>query len=252
MIIFYTGTGNSKFAADLIAHDISDEIIDARTYLKEGKTLSVNSERPLVFVSPTYGWRIPRLFEKLIRSSSFTGNKKAYFVMTCGSEVGNAAKMIKKLCEDVGFEFMGLHQAIMPENYIAMFDAPEEKEAAEIITKAVPGLHSAAAKIIEGSALPEINAKAMDKIYTSIVNPFFYDFFVKSKKFIVSDDCIGCGLCEKGCPTNSVKLVNKKPVWSEGCTHCMACICYCPAKAIEYGKISLGKPRYKCPEYNNE
>ena len=30
----------------------------------------------------------------------------------------------------------------------------------------------------------------------------------------------------------------------ENCTHCMACICYCPAEAIEYGKKSLGKPRY--------
>ncbi len=24
----------------------------------------------------------------------------------------------------------------------------------------------------------------------------------------------------------------------------MACICYCPAEAIEYGKKSIGKPRY--------
>ena len=35
-----------------------------------------------------------------------------------------------------------------------------------------------------------------------------------------------------------------KPVWGKDCTHCMACICYCPAEAIEYGKKSLGKPRY--------
>nr|WP_264291386.1 MULTISPECIES: hypothetical protein [unclassified Dorea] len=30
----------------------------------------------------------------------------------------------------------------------------------------------------------------------------------------------------------------------DACTHCMACICYCPAEAIEYGKKSVGKPRY--------
>ena len=32
------------------------------------------------------------------------------------------------------------------------------------------------------------------------------------------------------------------------CTHCMACICRCPSEAIEYGKHSIGKPRYVCPE----
>ena len=41
-----------------------------------------------------------------------------------------------------------------------------------------------------------------------------------------------------------VDLDNDKPVWESHCTHCMACICYCPKEAIEYGKKSIGKPRY--------
>ena len=39
-------------------------------------------------------------------------------------------------------------------------------------------------------------------------------------------------------------LQNGKPLWGQDCTHCMACICCCPAEAIEYGRMSLGKPRY--------
>ena len=35
-----------------------------------------------------------------------------------------------------------------------------------------------------------------------------------------------------------------KPVWGGNCTHCMACICRCGVESIEYGKKSLGKPRY--------
>ena len=56
--------------------------------------------------------------------------------------------------------------------------------------------------------------------------------------------CIGCGRCVELCPLNNIHLENGKPVWGKDCTHCMACICYCPAEAIEYGKKSLGKPRY--------
>ena len=44
--------------------------------------------------------------------------------------------------------------------------------------------------------------------------------------------------------TRGITLQTGKPVWGQDCTHCMACICYCPAEAIEYGKKSLGKPRY--------
>lgn len=76
------------------------------------------------------------------------------------------------------------------------------------------------------------------------VNPIFYSCFVKANAFTAGDTCTGCGQCVRRCPTNNITLQNGKPVWGQDCTHCMACICYCPAEAIEYGKKSLGKPRY--------
>ena len=67
---------------------------------------------------------------------------------------------------------------------------------------------------------------------------------VKADAFTVSDACIGCGKCVQLCPLNNIRLDKDKPVWGSNCTHCMACICYCPKEAIEYGKRSVGKPRY--------
>lgn len=76
------------------------------------------------------------------------------------------------------------------------------------------------------------------------VNPIFYRFFVKADAFQVNDTCIGCNQCVKKCPMNNIQLIDGKPIWGDECTHCMACICYCPQEAIEYGKKSIGKPRY--------
>ena len=56
-----------------------------------------------------------------------------------------------------------------------------------------------------------------------------------------------CGCCGKPMlhsQKERMTMKNKKPVWEKHCTHCMACICYCPAEAIEYGRKSVGKPRY--------
>ena len=36
------------------------------------------------------------------------------------------------------FQYMGTAQILMPENYIAMFDAPKAEEARKIVTKAEP------------------------------------------------------------------------------------------------------------------
>ena len=76
------------------------------------------------------------------------------------------------------------------------------------------------------------------------VRPIFYRFFVKADAFTASDACIGCGKCVRECPLNNIHLEQGKPTWGKNCTHCMECICYCPKEAIEYGKKSVGKPRY--------
>ena len=43
-----------------------------------------------------------------------------------------------------------------------------------------------------------------------------------------------------------------RPVWGNRCTHCMACLCGCPQEAVEYGKATVGKRRYWCPEDGND
>lgn len=81
---------------------------------------------------------------------------------------------------------------------------------------------------------------------STAANPVFYALFVKADKFRADDKCIGCGKCAQLCPLNDISIVDGLPVWGKNCTHCMACICHCPTGAIEYGRKSLGKPRYHC------
>ena len=50
-----------------------------------------------------------------------TGAERIWFVMDCGSEIGNAAKYNRQLAAQKHLRYMGTAQIIMPENYIAMF-----------------------------------------------------------------------------------------------------------------------------------
>ena len=248
MIIYFSGTGNSRYCARLLGELLQDPCLDAAPLIRAGTAARLTSEKPWVFVSPTYAWQIPRVFRDLIRSGSFSGNQDAYFVMTCGSDIGNAAAWNRALCAEKGFRNRGTVPVVMPENYIAMFNAPEEAEARDIIAGARPVLERAAAGIREGADLPPAGAGAVDRLKSGVVNVLFYRFHVTAKPFSVSDTCVSCGKCEEACPLGNIRMRDGKPVWGTRCTHCMACICGCPAEAIEYGRISRGKPRYQCPE----
>ena len=62
--------------------------------------------------------------------------------MDCGSEIGNAAKYNRSLAEQKQLHYMGTAQIIMPENYIAMFNAPQVDEAQQITAKAEPDIQA--------------------------------------------------------------------------------------------------------------
>lgn len=243
MILYYTGTGNSRIIAEKIAEETGDEIYNAFEAIREKKHCEFKSDRPWVFVSPTYAWRIPKVFEDFIRRARFEGNRDAYFVMTCGSAIGHAERFQKSMCEDVNLNWRGTAEILMPENYTAMFPVPDAEETEQIIAAALPQAKQTAELIMNGKDLPLRRITAADRLKSGFINESFYRFGVSEKGFFTTEACTGCGTCEKLCPTKTVTLKDGKPVWGKECTHCMACINACPAKAIEYKKASQGKPR---------
>ena len=244
MVLYFTGTGNSRYIAERIAVALGDELLSMNDRIKVGDTSPVTSDERLIIVTPTYAWRIPRIVRDWLAETDFPCAKQVWFVMTCGSEIGNAAKYNRVLCQEKHLTFMGTTQIIMPENYIAMFNAPQAEEARQIVARAEPDIDRVISAITANKAFTPPRNNLYDRFMSCPVNPIFYSFFVKATAFEVGDACTGCGQCAKYCPTNNITIQNGKPVWGVDCTHCMACICHCGVEAIEYGKKSRGKPRY--------
>ena len=245
MIFFFSGTGNSKYAARRIADALGDTLLSLNDSIRAGDTTPVDTGERLVIVTPTYAWRIPRIVRDWLLRTELRGAKQVWFVMTCGSELGNADRYNRALCRAKDLGCMGTAQLVMPENYIAMFGVPQAEEARKIVARAEPDLDRAIAAIRAGLPFAPTRSNLYDRFISGPVNPIFYSLCVKANAFTVSDACTGCGQCARRCPTGSIALRGGKPVWGKACTHCMACICYCPAEAIEYGKKSRGKPRYR-------
>ena len=242
MILYFSGTGNSKYVAQRMAEALNQSLLSMNDRIRSHDTSPVETDERLVIVTPTYAWRIPRLVRDWLLETEFPGAAQVWFIMTCGSEIGHASRYNRSLCQTKGLTDMGTAQIIMPENYIAMFDAPQAEEARRIVAKAQPDIDRSIAAVREGRPFPPPHDRLYDRFMSGPVNPIFYACFVKSSVFTVSEACTGCGQCVRRCPTNSITLRDARPVWGKGCTHCMACICYCPTSAIEYGKRASASP----------
>ena len=54
MIVYFSGTGNSRFAAEFLVKQLGDELLDAGRRIKVGEKDSLHSDRPWVFAAPIY------------------------------------------------------------------------------------------------------------------------------------------------------------------------------------------------------
>lgn len=244
MILYFSGTGNSRHAARMMADFIGDELVSINSYIKSGRRETLRSYTPFVFVAPTHCWRMPGIVEEFIRQTQFEGSAKAYFVLTCGTGAGGAAAHCRALSDEKGFEFMGMSSILMPENYVAMFPVPGQAEAEAIIRKARPRILAVAERIKSVQPLPEENPGLIARLKSGPVNSLFSRLFISARRFYATDACTGCGKCQELCPTNNITLADDRPMWGNACVHCMACICACKQGAIECGRATQGKPRY--------
>ena len=247
MILYFSGTGNSRHCAEYLARALGDEILDTAGFIRDGIAAELISARPWVFVCPVYAWQMPHVFEKFLRSAWLQDCRDAYFVLTCGSDIGAASENAKAICRETGLRYRGTHPVVMPENYIAMFPVPSREKSRKIVAAARPTLDAIAGCIRRGEDFPERKPNFFDRFKTNTVNPGFYQYAIRPKQFYATDACVGCGKCAEVCPLRNIMITDARPVWGGECTHCMACICGCPCEAIEYGHASRGKWRYQCP-----
>ncbi|MDU1856241.1 MAG: EFR1 family ferrodoxin, partial [Clostridium baratii] len=218
MILYFSGTGNSRYVAEKISKITDDSVISINEILKSKNKDIIESEKPFVFVCPTYAWRIPRVVEDFIREANFKNAKEAYFILTCGGETGEAVKYIKKLCIEKGITLKGFTSVIMPDNYIVMYDTPDEEKANKIIEGATEKISYIAECIKDGKELEEEKSKLGGSLKSGLVNSLFYSAFVKSKGFYSTNKCISCGKCAKLCPLNNISIVEGRPQWGANCT----------------------------------
>ena len=66
---------------------------------------------------------------------------------SCSGEIGDADRYNRRLCQAKGLACTGTAQIVMPENYIAMFNAPQVEEARQIVARAEPDIDNVIAAV---------------------------------------------------------------------------------------------------------
>lgn len=235
MIFYFSGTGNSQWAAERIAALTGDEVRDI-SRLEAVPDLTREARIGLVF--PIYAWGVPEPMVAFVKTLPKT-DVFSFAVCTCGEEAGLAMKKLSGL-----YPLRSSYSLVMPNNYIIGADVDDAQTVRRKISAAEAEIQTIAREVLAGQSVCRVHEGSLAGLKSGFINFGFNRFARSTKPFHATDACNGCGQCVRNCPASTISLVHGKPVWGKQCYQCLRCINECPQRAIQYGNHTERRGRY--------
>lgn len=284
MIFYFSGTGNTKWAASKLAAATREDLISIAPYMRADDS-SHNLAEPFIlkenerlgFVFPVHGWRVPKLVREFISkmkilrepSDATVGNKVkaddclknrpfAYCVCTAGDSIGLTIENLNEVISlNPSLQALGItevsssYSLIMPESYIGLPFMDVDPKEREIRKKenAAQELAVVCEEIFDRKeGISRLVKGPIPWFFTKVVGGFFENVLITDKRFHVEKDrCVKCGICANVCPVGDIKGGHGEyPVWlhHKDCLTCFTCYHHCPHHAIEFGNQTQKKGQY--------
>lgn len=225
MVFYFTATGNSLY----IAKQIEEEPVSIPQVMRQER-LEFSADS-IGIVAPVYGHEVPLMVKEFLEKSVFHTNY-FYMILTYGNRHGGAAELAKKLCDACGISVNYINVIMMADNWLPGFDMDEQKKMDKQVDENMAAILSdLAARRNRIAEVTDADRAAHQQFLDRMkqMPPDAWQHLLR-----VTDACVGCGICDKACPSASVRVTDGKAVHIPGnCQTCLACIHACPQKAIQ-------------------
>lgn len=246
-LFYFSGTGNSLKVSRDLARELPDaSIVSIANVIGGNVDFSADA---LGVIYPVYMFGMPLIVKKFIRKINVNKPKYIFAIATYGSMSGNALGQTSNEIEAQGLKLSAAFAIKMPGNYIPLYGAISIENQNIMFREESLRIKEIALLIkAKQEKAPKKSFFIFNWIFSAINNFCVPRIPFMDKDFWVSEKCNGCGICVKTCPVNNIDLVGKKPFWQHRCEQCFACLHWCPQEAIQYGRKTAGKKRYRNPE----
>lgn len=233
LTLYFSGTGNSKFIAELFAAKMGGEALSIEKDADFDGL--IGSADAVAFVYPVYVSRVPRIMREFVKAhtKSLRGKKLVILCTQMGFS-GDGARCFTDLLPKGSCTVLYAEHITMPNNINNMWVFPRTgaKRARSLTVKARRTVERIGGDIQAG-VVRKRGFNPGSRLL-GLMQGAFLPFMERSSNDAVrvNDTCTGCGLCVKRCPMHNLTLENGKARAHGNCTECYRCANLCPERAI--------------------
>jgi Pyruvate/2-oxoacid:ferredoxin oxidoreductase delta subunit len=246
LIHYFSGTGNARRAAQLLAswyerdgdfpmlHNIEDGPLDTSADLH-------------IFLNPVYAMGLPHIMQRFLhRTPKVEGEKAAVIVIygeisakhTIPGHSGYSYWKAEQILRGRGYDVVWTDGIGYPENLTAVGNPPTAEDIAIINREGDARLKEIYTGLRKGK-----RHLMQPKPWVFWVSIPFEAMFQNMGRRVIGQAwaancaCTGCGFCAKICPAQTIRIRHGRPEWGLSCEGCMRCINECPQKSIQLSLV---------------
>lgn len=245
VMVYFSGTGNSKYIAEQFAEKMNIKAYSIEQELEFADIF--NTADTIAVCYPIYGSCVPRIMREFVkRYQDIFASKKLIIFCTQMLFSGDGARAFARLIPNCEQRVIYAEHFLMPNNIcnFALFPM-REKEKVKKPLKALKKLDEICLDLQNG-----IVKKRGWNVFSTLLGKTQNIAYPKMEaqaraSFSADDTCIGCGLCVKNCPTNNLEMVDGKVIQKGNCTLCYRCVNLCPKQSCTVYFKKKPKKQYK-------
>ncbi len=252
-IFYFTGTGNTERAVGLLRMQLEEagHIVVCRLIGPDTAPPSTaEDDECMVIAFPVYSWAPPKIVKQFIRRIPRGRNRgsTAAVLAVDGGGGYQAAAQARRMLVLRGCRVFLSARAGYTDNWRQMMNPPDEGKTAALNAEGDRKVGAFAHALLEGepshyrvSRLNTAWSWSIGLLFAAVGRRVLAAFFTADQS------CTSCGLCERTCPVQAIRMVpagsadsaiaagritSSRPEWRGNCESCNRCINICPVQAI--------------------